>query len=269
MRVRSLAGLGLMAVGASLVLGSLLATVVLGRWADRRVPVVVATRDIPPLSPVPAGSVAVRRVPEAAVPRGGAFANTQEVVGRLTAYGVVAGAVVQPAMLLGSGGSELDAALHAAVARSGSDLEAVALPLDASGGFTLPAPGDRVAVLAVATPPGASGPVARVLLPRALVLAVQAAGGGGSSLVPVAGAGSGVLVLALSPSQAEALALAQAIGRVTVALDAPGCPCPAGATPAGPVTLAEVLSGAVPARPTPGRLPPGAGALVVGTGEGR
>lgn len=246
-------------LGVILIAGSILTVLGLGRYQTRQVMVVVATRDIQPLAPIMPGDVEVRPVPATAVPKSDAYHSTAALIGHFVQYGVVAGDVVRPQMLLATpeGSSSLNVQLREASAKGGTALEAVPLPLDQSGGFTLPQPGDRVSILGVLNPPGAGGQgqgqVSKVVIGHVLVLSVIAPGSvpaakatpfGGSASAPTgAQATSGVLVLALTPTEAERLVLAEAAGKVTLVLDelptgkASGCGSATGpAGPAGPAT---------------------------------
>jgi Flp pilus assembly protein CpaB len=278
-------------LGVLLIVGSFLAVLGIGRYQARQVSVVVAVHDIPPLSPILPGDVALRPVPATAVPRTGVYRSVTPLIGQFVQYGIVAGDVVRPQMLLAmpAGSSPLDVQLREASQAAGMALEAVPLPLDQAAGFTLPHPGDRVSIVGVLNPPGGqgSGQMAKFVLRHALVLAVLAPGQqstavkatpfGGSAAVPTTGqaqATSGVLVLALPPTDAERLVLAEAAGKVTLVLDqlpqgqqAPGCAqragpagpapagsaCPADQTPA--VTYGQLTDtgsgGALPASPAP------------------
>lgn len=254
-RTWSLRSVLLPVLGVILIAGSILAVLALGRYQSRQVMVVVAAHDIEPLAPIMPGDVEVRAVPVTAVPKSGAYHSLTPLVGQFVQFGVVAGDVIRPEMLLATpvGSSSLDVQLRQASSAAGSDLEAVPLPLDQSAGFTLPHPGDRVSILGVLNPVGAggqaTGQVSKVVIGHALVLSIIAPGSAqatkatpfaGSANTPTgAQASSGVLVLALAPTDAERLVLAEAAGKVTLVLD----PLPAGqgstcasasAGPAGP-----------------------------------
>lgn len=286
-------------LGLLLVAGAFFGVVAVGRYNNRQIQVVVATRDLPPLSPIMPGDVAVASKPLAALPRSGWFRATAPLVGKFVGYGLVKGEVVQGDMLASAPGvaSVYDVQLSHAVDSTKTDLRAVPFPLNESSGFTLPRPGDHVDIVAVLSSQGqgTAGQAtkqARVLIPQALVLSVSgptAAGPtsqgsfAGSSTGATQTATSGVLILALTQSQAEQLVLAESMGTLTLLLDpmptqvaaqgsatGPAGPTPPGAsrvTVAPPVTDLELTGGALPyqaaAVPAPaiaGTLPPTGGA---------
>jgi pilus assembly protein CpaB len=101
---------GLLLAGLSLLLGSLAAADVAGREARLRaqagplVPVVVAARALPAGRPVPAAALAIRRVPARFAPAG-APARPEEVVGLRLSAAVPAGADV-PAGAISAAGQD-------------------------------------------------------------------------------------------------------------------------------------------------------------------
>ena len=257
----------LAALGVLLIAGSVVAVLWLGRRANRQVDAVVAVRAIPPLHAIAPGDLAVRRVPFPVAAREGGFAtNPAGFTGRLTSYGILAGAVLHPGELMPASLSEtaLDALLQQVTRQTGKPMVAVPVSLGQSQGFTLPAAGDRVTLFAtVSAGQGgggsaggvANGPQAAVIVSRARVLSVLSPGGASSGpTVPFATGGgvqtpsaatSGVLVLALTPTQAQRVVLAEHAGQFTLVLDVPQCSVGGKAIPCGRTPPAAMGMGAL------------------------
>ncbi len=141
----------------------------------------VAVRAIPPLHAIAPGDLAVRRVPFPVAAREGGFAtNPAGFTGRLTSYGILAGAVLHPGELMPASLSEtaLDALLQQVTQQTGKPMVAVPVSLGQSQGFTVPAAGDRVTLFATVSAGqggggGAYGPQAAEIVSRARVLSVS------------------------------------------------------------------------------------------------
>lgn len=192
------------------------------------VPVVVATRFVGPMQPVPGNAVQLLNRPKQGLP-GDALRNTTEAVGHYTLYGLVPGEIVQSGALISTRlpGTILDAKLQELAKReAGAEYRAYVLPLNVSSGYLLAQPGDRVDVIAQVK--SQQGGEAGVLLQQALVLG-RIGKSGQVRGTPIPGqpnpsqnVTSGNLVLALTQHQIATLALAEATGKVSVALAAPG-----------------------------------------------
>lgn|GEM_PF-4374525 len=229
MRSMFLVLLGILIIG-----GCFLGMLWLGHRAQRTEMAVVAVQTIPPLQPITAADVTLKPVPAVEV-HGARYVTASVVVGRFSQYGIFAGTVLQPGMLMtGTGGlSTLDVQLNNASKQTHQTLEAVPLPLNQSAGFTLPVDGDYVTLIGVLQKPPSgtrttSTQQAQVVIARGLVLSVLApqssptpgVGISGGSQPPAATqATSGVLVLGLTLQQAEKVALAESMGKVTLLLD--------------------------------------------------
>lgn len=255
----------------------------------RVVPVVVARREVSPLTLVTARDVVIEDVPAAAIPPDALRAESG-VVGQVTRLGLAPGEVVTGSAV--SGGIAPATAFDARLARmSGTgacvaaglqpvepapvararrvsaphcpDLVGVSLPLDADQGYQLVRAGDRVDVAATYTLQ--SGPVSQIIVSDVPVLFKSdgAAGPGGASWTgagPAAplGATAGWLVLGATAQQALRLKLAEDTGKVSVFL----CPLGVSGTPPGldheVVTTEDLAGGAPAASATPayaGQLP--------------
>lgn len=210
------------------------------------VPVVVATRYVEPLSPVPPGAVTLQNRPVQGLPAD-ALRSVGEAVGRYARYGLVPGQVVQRGALVapdGAPGTALAAKLQEldkqAQAQAGPAYRAYALHLNDKSGYRIAQPGDRVDVVAVVKGPGGNGE-GGVLVQGALVLAkLDKADQGAVPVVPgqqqsPSAVAEGELVLALTPDDIGRVALAEELGRVSVALVPPGGKPVAGLVPQGQV----------------------------------
>lgn len=235
--------------------------------ARREVPVLIARRELAPLSRIAAADVAVAEVPEAAVPSG-ALRTTAAAAGRFTRLGLVPGEIVTTATLAGgtTTASSFDVRLAALVADRcpqpavGSrcpHLVAMSLPVSADQGYPLVRGGDAVDVLAAY--PVSAGSVSQVIAADVPVLARLASGQAG---LPGASGGpsAGWLILAVSPGQALRLQLAMSTGKLAVLLEPPG------AAPEPPSLLQRVMNVSGLAGVTPPVAPVLAGNLPAGGG---
>lgn len=217
----------------------LLAAALAGWWtwsaqqsARRTEAVLVAARNVPPMTAIMPGDLQLAQVPLAAVPAG-AFRRQGAVVGQYLRYGLLRGQVLQRAGLAAAPAESgpADAQLTA-VAAGNAQMRAVAVPLQAETGLDLPQPGDHVDLLAVLK--GGASAQARLLASDVLVLDQIAIGVSPAAATPGTGPQpaleQGALVLALTVDQAEQVALAQSMGQVEALLDPLGTPRPA--TPA-------------------------------------
>jgi len=243
--------------------------------ARREVDVVVARREVAPLTAIAGADIAVSAVPVAAVPPD-ALRSAVGLVGRFTRLGLAPGEVVTPEALGAPAGgtSAADVRLAALAAACGSaasgaappakaagpacaDVVAEAVPLDADQGFSIVQPGDRVDIAAAY---GLSaGTVAQVVVADAPVLdKLGGTAGPQPGLGAAAGATSGWLVLGLSPADALRVQLAEASGKIAVLVR------PLGAAPEDPALTAQVLDLTALAGGeggSPGGLPQDAGTL--------
>jgi Flp pilus assembly protein CpaB len=197
----------------------------------------VAERYVAPLTPVAMGDVREVRLPVAGVPAG-ALTAPDEFAGQYARAGLVPGEVLtrqaltagvaqgsafdlQLASLAGSGRCDRGSPPPAGEAPGGgapacAPLVAMALPLDADGGYTIVQPGDRVDLLAAFG--GASGTESQVVAADVPVMAKL----DGAPEGPGAPASSGWLVLAVNPAEAQEIQAAQSAGRVAAVLVPPG-----------------------------------------------
>ncbi len=201
--------------------------------AHRTEAVLVAVRDVLPMTAVMPGDLQLAQVPLAAVPPD-ALRRQGAAVGRYLRYGLLRGQVLQQADLAAApaGTGPADAQLTSAAAGN-AQMRAVAVPLQAETGLDLPQPGDHVDLLAVLK--GGSSAQARLLASDVLVLDQIAIGSSPAASGPVGGAQpaleQGALVLALTVDQAEQVALAQSMGQVEALLDPLGIARPAAPAP--------------------------------------
>lgn len=246
---------------ASLLFG-LAAAFVAHSWiqsVNAGTPVVVAARELSPLSQITASDVRIANVPRAALPQD-AVVSLKEVEGQFVRTGLVPGMIVQRSMLAGDiseGMTGLDARLTELEKRTGKILRAFPLVLDQAGGFPLVRVGQTVDVIAQVKL--GNTPTSGVLIADAIVLekisetadkaVIGAPGTGGSG----GESKKGVVVLAVTPTEAARLAMAVDLGRVTLAVvplggmpssgEAPVLTGPELFNPSGPNETELVLDG--------------------------
>ncbi len=219
--------------------------------ASRRVPVVVASQQVPPLSRIGSQAVALKQLPVAAVPPG-ALRTPAQAVGRFVQLGLAPGEVVTSSLLETAGtrstmdvrlaGLEPTCQSPAEQAADCPEVEAVTIPLTADQGLAMVRPGDLVDVVGSYSVEG--GTVAQVLAERVQVLSTMAEDGSAASM---ASPGSGWLVLALSPSAALRVELVAAAGHLSVLLHAAGAPVSPG--PLGVLSLPQLAGVQTPGLP--------------------
>lgn|GEM_PF-2070210 len=253
--------------------------------ARREVPVVMARREVPPLTRIRSGDVVVADVPAAALPPGALHA-VAAAQGDFTRMGLVPGEIVTGAALEGgvTTASALDVRLAglaetalcprgtsaapapAAPAGAGTvagsprggagclRLVAMSVPVSADQGFQMVHTGDTVDV--VAGYGVRSGTVSQVVAADVPVLDRVAAGQGG---VPGSGSASGWLVLGVSPGQALRLQLALTTGKLAVLLEPPGAPPEPPSLDARIMDTSGLAGGGGAAAPTVAGVLPGVG----------
>ncbi|HEY8415101.1 MAG TPA: Flp pilus assembly protein CpaB [Thermaerobacter sp.] len=193
--------------------------------ATQGVPVVVATKAIAPLEPIPSDAVTVETRPASGLPKD-AVRDASQVVGKYTRTGLVPGVVVQEAMLAGTpaeGVAGIDAKLQELAKESGKPLRAYPLALTAAEGYRIVQPGQTVDVIAHVK--NSNGATAGVLVQNVTVLAKVAKDGAGQSSSPLPTRGNdgegdapeGVVILALAPEDAARVTMAQDLGTVVLA----------------------------------------------------
>lgn len=196
--------------------------------ATAGVPVVVATKAVLPLEPIPEDAVAVVTKPAKGLPED-AVKDPSQVVGKYTRTGLVPGMVVQQAMIAGTpaeGLAGIDAKLTELSKQMGKPLRAYSLELNSAQGYRIIQPNQRVDIIAHIE----SGHItqAGVLIPNVTVLAKidkenPSSGGGGGGLVggnkdeKQQSAPDGVVILAVTPEDAARLRMAQDLGTLSLA----------------------------------------------------
>ena len=281
----------LAAVLCALVAGSVAVRAVTA--ARRETPVVIARADVPPLTRVTGGDVAVVEMPAAALPAG-ALRTSAAAVGHFTRMGLVPGEMLTAAALGGgvsrASGFDVRLARLAGVATCAKapavpaptaahgrtqtavggcrDLVAMALPASADQGFQLIRSGDRVDV--AATYPLQRGTVAQIVAANVPVMARIGNAQGAAPTIPgsqaaALGPSSGWLILGLPPATALRVHLAETAGKVAVFLQPPGAPAQPSSVTANVVSPNSLATGAHPAVPSnagtlPSTAPLGGGA---------
>ena len=180
--------------------------------APRRVPVVVAARDIPTRTRLSGAWLRVRQAAPADLPDGAA-ATVAAFAGKVTMEPISAGAVVmRQAVTAPSAALGMAFALPPALRAMTVTLD----PTDSADQFVRP--GDHVDILATDEP--GSGPAeARTVLQNVRLLAVGAQTSPDAEPSPSA-SGPAHVTVAVSPAQAQALVLAAARGKIHLALRA-------------------------------------------------
>ena len=223
-----------------------------GTAAPESLSVAAASGLIPARTRLTAALLQSRLVPVSQVPEG-AFADPQELVGKITVQSVPAGSVVTKAVLALPGtASGLAFALP-------PSQRAVTIALDPADGIDAFAyPGDHVDIL-VTDEPGAGPAETRTVLQNVALLAVgtkTAADSSTASPSPSAATGASHVTVGVTPLQAQALVLAAARGKIHLSLRSASDNSIAQMSPALPVLKVPVQT-AVAARPKPHhRLPP-------------
>ena len=223
-----------------------------GTAAPESLSVAAASGLIPARTRLTAALLQSRLVPVAQVPEG-AFADPQELVGKITVQSIPAGAVVTKAVLALPGtASGLAFALP-------PSQRAVTIALDPADGIDAFAyPGDHVDIL-VTDEPGAGPAETRTVLQNVALLAVgtkTATDSSTASPSPSAAVGASHVTVGVSPLQAQALVLAAARGKIHLSLRSALDNSVALISPALPVLKVPAQT-AVAARPKPHhRLPP-------------
>ncbi len=217
--------------------------------ARREVPVVMARREVAPLTRLRPGDVMVADVPAAALPPG-ALRAVRAAAGHFTRMGLVPGEIVTASALNGGvtaasafdvrlaglaetqrcGGQASNPPSPAASAAGAPSagggcrpLVAMSLPISADQGFEMVHTGDSVDV--VAGYGVHAGTVAQIVASDVPVLEKVASGQGGvPGVAPASGATSGYLVVGVSPEQALRLQLVLTEGKPAVLLEPPGAP---------------------------------------------
>ena len=251
-------GMLVLALGAGLA-AALLAFVLVrshtpaGTAAPESLSVAAASGLIPARTRLTAALLQSRLVPVSQVPEG-AFADPQELVGKITVQSVPAGSVVTKAVLALPGtASGLAFALP-------PSQRAVTIALDPADGIDAFAyPGDHVDIL-VTDEPGAGPAETRTVLQNVALLAVGTKTAADSTTAspspPAAAVGASHVTVGVSPLQAQALVLAAARGKIHLSLRSALDNSIALMSPALPVLKVPVQP-AVAARPKPHhRLPP-------------
>ena len=235
--------------------------------APARVPVVVASHDIPTRTRLSAAWLRVRLATPAGLPEGTA-ATIAAFAGKVTTEPVTAGAAVTRQAV-----TESSAALGMAFALPPSQ-RAMTVALDpADGADQFVRPGDHVDILAT-DEPGTGPAEARTVLQNVRLLAVGAQTAPDAAPTPPA-SGPAHVTVAVSPGQAQTLVLAAVRGKIHLTLRAaddeavaalpifPAVP-PAREEsrpaprlhPHGPSVPAPIPAEALPLPPLPVRLPP-------------
>ena len=222
-----------------------------GTAAPESLSVAAASGLIPARTRLTAALLQSRLVPVSQVPEG-AFADPQELVGKITVQSVPAGSVVTKAVLALPGtASGLAFALP-------PSQRAVTIALDPADGIDAFAyPGDHVDIL-VTDEPGAGPAETRTVLQNVALLAVgtkTAADSTTASPSPPAAVGASHVTVGVSPLQAQALVLAAARGKIHLSLRSASDNSIALMSPALPVLKVPVQT-AVAARPKPHRRAP-------------
>ena len=223
-----------------------------GTAAPESLSVAAASGLIPARTRLTAALLQSRLVPVSQVPEG-AFADPQELVGKITVQSVPAGSVVTKAVLALPGtASGLAFALP-------PSQRAVTIALDPADGIdAFVYPGDHVDIL-VTDEPGAGPAETRTVLQNVALLAVgtkTAADSTTASPSPPAAVGASHVTVGVSPLQAQALVLAAARGKIHLSLRSALDNSVALISPALPVLKVPAQT-AVAARPKPHhRLPP-------------
>ena len=225
-----------------------------GTAAPESLSVAAASGLIPARTRLTAALLQSRLVPVSQVPEG-AFADPQELVGKITVQSVPAGSVVTKAVLALPGtASGLAFALP-------PSQRAVTIALDPADGIDAFAyPGDHVDIL-VTDEPGAGPAETRTVLQNIALLAVGTKTAAESSFVtssPPAATTTGAshVTVGVLPLQAQALVLAAARGKIHLSLRSASDNSIALMSPALPVLKVPAQT-AVAARPKPHhRLPP-------------
>ena len=223
-----------------------------GTAAPESLSVAAASGLIPARTRLTAALLQSRLVPVSQVPEG-AFADPQELVGKITVQSVPAGSVVTKAVLALPGtASGLAFALP-------PSQRAVTIALDPADGIDAFAyPGDHVDIL-VTDEPGAGPAETRTVLQNVALLAVgtkTAADSTTASPSPPAAVGASHVTVGVSPLQAQALVLAAARGKIHLSLRSALDNSVALISPALPVLKVPAQT-AVATRPKPHhRLPP-------------
>lgn len=192
---------------------------------NQTVDVVVALRQVDPMSIITADAVMIHAVPAAAIPRGAAQ-SLDGVVGSYARYGLLPGQIVQTAAVMAADGGitgEFDARITQ-LARQADDmgLRATPLYLDEMAGYSLVNVGNRVDIFATIRTPTGAGEV--LVAQDVLVMARLDSTHSGSTIsLPgepseVPRATSGVLVLAADQETAARIHLASRIGDVSLSL---------------------------------------------------
>lgn len=138
-------GAGLFFAGAALL--ALLTGLSIYAYLKSAVPtatVYVTVRDLPPGTTVTERDVATRQVSDAAVPDG-AVKQKDELIGRRTRYGLVAGDLIRSRHLVPLGSSDI----ARAVADQGEEYRAVMIPGDLIPALDRLVPGDRLELIGV------------------------------------------------------------------------------------------------------------------------
>ena len=217
-----------------------------GTAAPESLSVAAASGLIPARTRLTAALLQSRLVPVAQVPEG-AFADPQELVGKITVQSVPAGSFVTKSVLALPGtASGLAFALP-------PSQRAVTIALDPADGIDAFAyPGDHVDIL-VTDEPGAGPAETRTVLQNIALLAVgtkTAAESSTASPSPSAATGASHVTVGVSPLQAQALVLAAARGKIHLSLRSASDNSIAQMSPALPVLKVPVQT-AVAARPKP------------------
>lgn len=209
--------------------------------AARVVPVVAARGEIPAFARLSESQLQVAHVPAGAVPPD-ALRAVGDAVGRFTRALLLPGEVVRAGHLAPPGAASSPLGLQLAE-RGDASVRALALPVGAAQGGTLPRPGDEVDVVAVLRQ-GQQGAALTMLQ--------------GVQVLDVRGGDSPVLVLLVTPQQAQDILAAGAAGSVSVTVRPKGAEG-AKVRPTLPQDLLSRYGGWVAPAPQPpeGTPPPG------------
>lgn len=186
-----------------------------GTSAPETLSVAAASRAIPARTRLTAALLLPRLVPIAQVPEG-SYADTAELVGKITAQSISAGSPITKEALAAPGSASGLAFALPATQR------AVTIALDPADGIDAFAfPGDHVDIL-VTDEPGSGPAQTRTVLQNVSLLAVgtktAADSAAAASLPPTAASGASHVTVGVSPLQAQALVLAAARGKIHLSL---------------------------------------------------